>query len=195
MLNQVWVSANKEKTSSQELASGPVFWSIRELEVSGRVVVRHSFIHKALWSPSVWATRPLVMPVVEFYGSFAHLSCRQAVIFVWLLVWTIILWGKTDCRALGSENAPVQLSPVSWLLLFHCIFWSSGSNSLFHCFVFYPWTLLIIKKVPPAGCSQTPSASFQWWVNLLLSLHHCGAPMLFLIWCCLETAHTLSVLS
>lgn len=132
MLNQVWVSANKEKTSSQEVASGPVFWSIRELEVSGRVVLLHSFIHKALWSLSVWTTRPLVMAVVEFYGSFAHLSCRQAVIFVWLLVWKIILWGKTDAlfnkslsalkcpgSALTSELAS-SLSPhylIRWLKL------------------------------------------------------------------------------
>lgn len=108
MLNQVWVSPNKEATSSQELALGPVFWSIRELEVSDGVVFLRSFIHKALWSLWVCAVRPVAMAVVEFLylllRTFIHLSCRKAVILVQLLVWKVILWGYTDRHTLQRES-------------------------------------------------------------------------------------------
>lgn len=88
MLNQVWVSQNKEKTSSQELASGPVFWSIRELEVSGRVVLLRSFIHKALWSPSVWTMKPLAM----------------AAEFLWLLCTFVLQTASHLCLTPGLEG-------------------------------------------------------------------------------------------
>lgn len=105
-----------------------MFWSIRELEVSGRVVLLRSFIHMALWSPRVRTMRPVAMAVVEFYISLAHLSCTKAVIFVQLLVREVILGGYPDRLALqheplGFENTLVLLSPLSRPLHLHAIVW------------------------------------------------------------------------
>lgn len=66
MVNQVWVSLKTQATSSQELALGPVFWSIRELEVSGRVILLYWFIHKPLWSHESWTIGPVAVALLNF---------------------------------------------------------------------------------------------------------------------------------
>lgn len=56
--------------------------------------------------------RPLAMAVVEFHISFAHLSCRKAVILVWLYS------EVTLTATLSFENT---LTPVSPPLRLHYI--------------------------------------------------------------------------
>lgn len=89
-----------------------MFWSIRELEVSGRLDLLSSFIHKALRSPWVRPERPPVMAVVQFHISSAHFlpQKRQQCWSLWRSALRI-LRGYADWRALQKKPLGFEKRP------------------------------------------------------------------------------------